>query len=218
VCGADAYCGGAGCTGNTVANVCDALETVFLLDGQPVDDAMADQLLAAFQSECADGAPRATIVQTSSSALNQMTGQPVVDSGELVVVLGGPFGQYIVNYLEDNKLTRSYNQYDASTSWFYGRASEGADPVLVMAPHSTLSADHDFFVIETVIDPISRARVIKVYGLDAAGTKAATWFFVNRVFASPASYGGTHYIYEWTDSDAEDGPSDGDTFTEIVAE
>ncbi|MFT3922097.1 MAG: hypothetical protein QM778_06155 [Myxococcales bacterium] len=218
VCDASQFCGALSCTENTVAHVCDAVKFSFLLDGHATDDARAQDLYIAFGDLCSDETPSQTIEQTNSNALNQETGQPVVGAGELVVVLGGPFGQHIVGYLEGNKLTKSYNKFDGATAWFYGRGAAGeADPAIVTAPYSILDEHHDFFVIETVTDPISRARVLKLYGLDSPGTNAAAWFFTHEVLADPASFGGTHYIYEWTDA-TMDGPSADDTYSQLLAE
>jgi hypothetical protein len=217
-CESKQFCGGGGCTDNTLANVCDAIRISFLLDGLEVDNAMTEALQIGFADKCpTPQSPMQSIEQTSSDALNQMTGQPVIGNGELVVVLGGPFGQHIVRYLENNKLTKSWNKFDGATAWFFGRSSDDSpDPALVTAPYSVLSEDHDFFVIETLTDPISRSRALKVYGLDSAGTRAAAWFFANRVLTSPESFSGDHYIYEWTDADDVDGASEGDTFTLVT--
>jgi hypothetical protein len=138
----------------------------------------------------------------------------------MLVVAGGPFGQLLVKYLETTAgITPIYNFYDSTVNQFRSRGpgDAGADPLLVNAMQSEITDSHSFFMIEMVIDPASGTLVFIVYGSNAAGTLAATWYFSEKMLPARATFDKSWYIYEWTDGDADKTPSDGDQFKLVAS-
>ncbi len=98
---------------------------------------------------------------------------------------------------------------------FYVRAT---NQQIVTAPFSSLSASHDFFVLQLAVEPISGTLAYTGYGMLAYGTTAAGYYFATTVMPNIASYSDAWYVVEWTDSGDVDGgvdmaPDSTDTFT-----
>jgi hypothetical protein len=152
----------------------------------------------------------------SSGVVNPVTGAPITSGGNMIVSLGGPYGQKPLEYLENNKFTPVYVKYEGPNATYYGRAAVAGDPdpVLLTDLQSALTADHDYFVIELAIEPLSRTPYFAIYGFFSPGTAAASWYFINKVLADLSQYPKAYYVIEWSDQDGDHAPSAPDTFTE----
>ena len=187
-----------------------------LTDGLSSDDAAAAGIGTAFGASCSPAPTTTTEPASSSGFVNATTGSPVTNGGNLLVMFGGPYGQPVVKYLETAKIAPLYVTYAGNRRYVYERASSGgSDHALVDVDASVLTATHDYFLMEFVIEPVSRTPTLIIYGFGAGGTDAGSWFFTNRVLPDPSKFGNAYYVYEWTDSDGTAGPSAGDGFSQI---
>jgi hypothetical protein len=206
-----------------LAHVCDSPRATVLLDGLSGDDPISATVKDGLVVGCppASPAPVAVLVaQAQAGTIHPVSGRPVVGSGDLQVVLGGPLGQFLIRYLENARLSSVYFTYDSVTARFYGRATDGgADPIIVEAPRTTLTPSHDFFLVETVVDPATGTLTLALYGFGLKGTEVAAWFFLNEILPnrSATQWNKSFYVYEWTarsgDAGADPVPSAADTFT-----
>jgi hypothetical protein len=191
-----------------------------LLDGLPIDDDISHAFRDTLASSCATTATIDVVSQDTSPLLNSGTGRPLGRGGDLFVQIGGPYGQHLLRYLEGARLTPVYSQYTTALDGFFGRnASGGPDPVIAQAAPSSpaaapdqLSDTHDFFVIETVLEPTLGSRTLAIYGLFAPGTTAGAWFFAHQVLPSLSTHTASYYVYEWRDGDGDGAPSAADDF------
>ena len=111
-----------------------------------------------------------------------------------------------------------------SVSRFYGRgggtdagSDAGADRIIVDELYSALDDSHGYFIMEMIVDPDSGTLVFADYGLDAVGTIAGTWYFVNKVLPDLSSFGKTWYVYKWMDQDGDKMPSNPDQFSLVAS-
>lgn len=211
-CTATQFCASAGCRDATIASVCDSARATFLKDGLNIDDAQDDVLSAGLVAGCATKPTVTSPKLTDAVTINPTTGQPVVGSGDMQVVVGGPFGQALIKYLDNAGVTPAYSTYDNMREQFRLR-SGGTPPVDVAG-----STDgHDWVLIETVVDPKTGTLMFAVDGFQQQGTIAGVWYFVNTMLPSLSTYTKSYYIYEWTDGDGDKAPSSADTFTLVAS-
>jgi hypothetical protein len=209
------FCSPNGCKAGIVANVCESPVVTFLLDGLSADDPATDVLQTGLATSCSPPLTMVTKVpQSTSGTINPTNGKPVAGPGDMLIVAGGPFGQLLVKYLETSGITPVYSYYDLMVNQLRGRSpgDAGADPLIVNAMQSDVTDSHSFFLIEFVIDPASGTLAFIVYGINAAGTSAATWYFAQKILPMKSSFDKSWYVYEWTDLDNDKKPSDADLF------
>jgi hypothetical protein len=210
------YCGTTGCAENTVASVCDTTSVTILMDGLSVDDVLSGAIENSLMTRCPVPPSTLKVSQDVSTAINVTTGRPLSTGRDLIVELGGPFGQRVMRYLEDSGKTNVYVASQEQQFLFKGRSADGGpDPVYVQVDSGKLTDAHDFFAMEMVTDPVTGSRVFGLRGFFAPGTGAAVWFFHQRVLPALATFTGTYYVYEWTDTDGNGMPSDGDAFDRL---
>jgi hypothetical protein len=212
------FCGRSGCADAIIANACKSAAATFLMDGLDIDDAMDEQLRVGMLANCPDKPTVHMVLQSEATTINPVTGQPVVGGGDLQVIVGGPFGQRLIGYLENTGATRIYYTYDGQVAQFHQRGADGgAGTVVVDAPVGILNAGHDYFLVEMVSDPTTLTLMFAVYGFDVYGTVAGTWYFSNVMLTSLATFDQGYYIYEWSDTDHDSKPSSGDTYTLVTS-
>ena len=217
-CASDQFCASDGCRGATLANVCDSAKATFLMDGLPIDDQQAPVLSAALVAGCTNKPTVRSTTQDSAGTINPKTGQPVVGSGDLQVVVGGPYGQLLIRYLDGAGETPIYTTGDTTGTQFRARNPDGGTGAPVVdAPASTLTDSHDFFLIETVADPSTGTLMLAIDGFLAPGTVAGIWYFSNVMLPALSTFTAGYYVYEWTDGDGDKQPSSGDTFKLITS-
>jgi hypothetical protein len=212
-CAADQFCGNAGCRPAVIASVCDSANVTFLLDGLSVDEATVPTLSAGIVAGCSPTPAVRSVTQAVAGTINAITGRPVVGSGDIQVVVGGPYGQRLIRYLEATGVTAVYNTYDGSTAQYNVRGANGGAPtVVVNATAAALTDGHSYFVIEMVPDPSTGTLAFALYGFTSPGTVAATYYFLNEMLPARATFDKSYYVYEWTNVDADLQPSSADTF------
>jgi len=205
-----------GCSSAIVANICQGTQLTFLTDTLSNDDTDTDTVRTALLAKCVPAPATTVVANDSATTVNATSGEPV--TGNVFVVLGGPYRQTLVQYLENHGVTSVYYAFDASHGGFNGRSADGgADPVLVKVLYTALDGAHSSFVIETVRDPASGTLLLALYGLDAAGTDAATFYFVNHVLPNIGTFTSGYYVYDWVDGDGNKTPGDADTFTLVTS-
>ena len=189
-----------------------------LLDGLSVDDQLAPDVASILSAGCATHPDSQVDDQAASTAENPSTGQPVAGSGDLLVSVGGPYGQHVVAYAESAGIAAVYDVGVSGDAVFEGRPNDGGvRQILVDAPLATLTDTHDYFVIASLVDPESGTRILEIYGFFSPGTIAAEWFLENRVLPSLGTFTHAYYIYEWTHGDAGTLPGSSDTFRLVTS-
>jgi hypothetical protein len=225
------FCAATGCLSAVLANVCNSPKSTFLLDGLNVDDATDPIVRDGLLSACFLPTSSAIIVgQSASDTLHQdltgapdpLKGRPVVGSGDMQVVVGGPFGQTLIRYLETQGITSVYNSFDANGARFYRRSVDGGvDSIIVDAPQADVNQTHSFFLIEMVVDPTTGTLMLAIDGFNAKGTTVAAWFFLNQMLPNRSSLDKSFYVYEWTAGPGDGGtnplPSFADMFTLLAS-
>jgi hypothetical protein len=219
-CPATQFCANASapplCMNNVLANVCNSKSATFLLDGLQADQEAAVVVRQAIAARCTPPPMAKSVSQSVSIAINTTTGQPVAGGGELLVAIGGDSAQRLVNYLEDSGASPVYNEYDGlNTLWFKRR--DAGNAILATVSKSTLTATHDYFLVEVVLDPISGTLSLVLYGVDSPGTKAAAYYFADTMLPAIATYTHNWYLFEWMGVSVDGAPGPGDTFTLLAS-
>jgi hypothetical protein len=212
-CAAAQFCGATGCLDGAIAQVCDSATATFLLDGLEVDDELAPVVSAGLVAGCPTAITARTLPQTTAGTINGITGQPVVGGGDMQVVLGGPYGQSLIRYLDAQGVTAVFNSSNSQRARFQLRDGNGGPgPFVVDEPQSAITPAHDYFLIETVVDPVSGTLMFAIHGFLAQGTLAGTWHFLNIMLPARGTFAKSYYVYEWTNADGDPSASAGDTY------
>jgi hypothetical protein len=199
-----------------LANVCKSKNATFLLDGLQADQEATVVLQQALAARCTPAPMAKSVSQSASPAINTTTGQPVAGGGELLVAVGGDSAQRLVNYLEDSGTSAVYNEYDGlNTLWFKRR--DVNNTILATVSRTTLTATHDYFLVEVVFDSMSGTLSLVLYGVDSPGTKAGAYYFANTMLPSIATHTHSWYLYEWMGVSADGTPGPGDMFTLLAS-
>ncbi len=212
-CNANQFCTGTACKSVALTNVCDNSAATVLLDGLSADNDAGYVLASALTSGCSP-APTVTVIpQQASQDIDAGSGRPLLGGGKLLVAAGGSFGQNLVDYVERSGISPIF---DSSTNNSYSFSTrDGGGVALFYAPSSSLSASHDYFVVQLVREPVNGTLSLVSYGFDGPGTQASAWFFAHKVMVNRAAYPGSWYVVEWTNADGDPAPSAGDTYTVI---
>jgi hypothetical protein len=201
-----------------LANACDIPQVTFLLDGLAVDDDATPLVRDGIAASCSPAPDMKIVPEKTADVVNPTTGRPFIGGGQMLAVLGGPFGHGLVRYLEQAKVADVYNYYDADVNRFIGRALSGqSDPLIVDAQQWMLTTGHDYFVVEMVLEPLSGTLVLASYGLASPGTRAAGWYLVHQMLPMRSTLDKSWYVYEWTDGDGDEQPGTADTFTLVAS-
>jgi hypothetical protein len=152
------------------------------------------------------------VPQTDATVLNQTTGQPLASPGILNVFVGGTFfhlgSRYIIDTGALSKVFDTTSE-DGNTLIFRRRA-DGVN--LLEIDPSTLGPGHDFFIVELVKEPTTKALTLVMHGLDAPGTYAAVYYVTNVVVPMKHMFPGTYYLIEWTDENGNNDQDPADRF------
>lgn len=213
-CSVNEFCGTAGCNDATIANVCDTALLTVVEDGLGPDEASAAALAAALVASCDPAPETRTVDEATTDALNTSTGRPVIGGGEVLVIAGGPFGQAVMGYLEEQRIAPVYAGVSGEN---YLLRLSSDDTTLGSIPSSSSDDTHDLLLIEVVRDPASGTFLLVSYGFNEYGTAAAVWYLENVMVPAPLStYDRRYYVIEWTD-DGDAAPSAGDTYDVLTS-
>jgi hypothetical protein len=156
--------------------------------------------------------PAVSVTSTANDsgvAQDPVSGRPITGPGDTLVAGGGYFGQTGVAYMENHGLalvggTSAGNSYLKNPK---------TNAYIFNVPSTTLTASHDYVVIELSVEPVSGSLCLFGYGFTGQGTAAAAYYFQTNIITNRATFPDAWYVYEWTDTDHSGGPSPGDTFT-----
>jgi hypothetical protein len=198
------------------ANVC-ANATVTVVDDLYYQDNEAGASIGqSLATSCGDAGVAMSIVsQTQPGVLipGDAGWQPNTGVGTTLVAGGGYYGQLSVGYMDDHGLSPVYLTNDGTTSHIYQRST---GITLVTAADSTLGAQHDFFFLELAVEPQSGTLCLFGEGIYGAGTVAAGYYGAQVLVPGHASYPQPWYVYEWTDTNGDMTPDQGDTFSLVA--
>jgi hypothetical protein len=196
-----------------VGKLCSLARVTVLLTGNPIDDDAGTAMGAAVFSACA---PPPILRSTTSGAdggvLNAQ-GAPLTGPDELLIAAGGRFSQPHVEWLETVGTAPILDDV-ASATFTWSRRADGA--VLVAAPIEVFDGGRDYFAVELVRSAPLGALSLLAQGAFQAGTRAAAWYFVNRVLPQLSTFGNAWYVVEWTDTNADGLPDPGDSYVTLA--
>ncbi|HEY6463155.1 MAG TPA: hypothetical protein VIY73_23455 [Polyangiaceae bacterium] len=210
-CSGGQFCTASACTDGVITNACANGDIAVVQDQYDVDNTAGSDIGQALATCNGGGSGMSTVAQSASIFVPEGDGGARPDAGgnTTLVVGGGWWGQAAVAYLDGNGITPVYFTNDGTTSVIYER-STGAQ--LATAADSTLTANHDFFIEEMVVEPESGTPCFIGYGLYNGGTEAAGYYAANELVPNHGSYTDSWYVYEWTDANLNGSPDSADTF------
>jgi hypothetical protein len=211
-CQAGEFCA-SGCLFNAFQNICANPRAVVIYDGHEFDDEAGDQLRAALTNGCSPSVEVSMANEMDGGAVNPVTGAPQVSPGTTFVVPGGSFGQMSVTYVDATGESPVYFQ-ESETNYAFINRSTG-NPI-VDVPICDLTANHDYFLIETLVDGPSGTFSIFANGFYAPGTMAAAWYFNWVVLPQRLSENISWMVVEWIDADGNGIPDSADTFNVLA--
>jgi hypothetical protein len=127
------------------------------------------------------------------------------------VAAGGGFGQRAVKYLDDHALSLVYVNEGTRQDMLIVRRDSSA--VVADIPIADVTDHHDYIIYQTVVASGSGTLALVAYGMMAAGTTAAGWYWANTIAPNISDYDKSWYVIEWRDTDNDSAPSQGDTFS-----
>jgi len=195
------------CHDTTLANVCSVRRVTVILDSNKNSSdgnrVPGRALGAALKAQCVPTPVLTEAEQDSVEALNITTGRPVSDSGELLVVAGGPFFQSLEGYLEAQHITPLYVTSTRERTEFRKTAT-GA--LVASLPIAGDHDSHDIFIIQFMRDPASGSLVLNEQGFWLSGTLAGAYQLTNGLLPALEQQDQAWYAYEWTDLDEDKAP------------
>jgi hypothetical protein len=180
-----------------------------LLDGAPADDRAARDVLRALSERCATPPATRVFPQGSADLIHPESGRVVVRGGELLVLAGGPYFNKTAGFLERERSVPVYNGGTHPAIQFI-RSADDAVVASSTFPESTPS--HDMIVIQVGRERATGTLALVLYGFHPNGTLAAAWHFVHVMAEDLASYTEAYYVYDWSDTNADQVPNAGDTW------
>jgi hypothetical protein len=213
VCSSDQFCGGGSCVPLTLAQICEHSEVLLVEDEYEADRSAGRILSKALTSQC-PSKPEVTVVPLGeATASNPETGHPVAGPSKLVTLAGGPHGQIIARYLEDNSIPVVRHAL-VDGMFRFERIQDGK--VLASLPWEESNDSRDIIVLELVREPKNGTTVFIVSGFSAAGTHAGAWYFANVMLPQIDQYTAPYYILDWTDG-GDKTPDESDSFQVLAS-
>ena len=209
-CSATQFCTGVACDDAILKNVCDNPKATVVFDIYPPDNDAGVGLATALSTGCTPGVTFVTSDEDGGTAQDPATGRPLTGPGNTFIAGGGAFGQGGVAYMDGHALTTVTLGTDGTNAWYRNRKT-GTN--VVIFPVSMLTAQHDYFLLELSVEPVSGSLCLFEIGANAPGTTAGAYYFQTNVMPQRATFTDAWYLYEWTDTDSNLVPSAGDTFT-----
>ncbi len=184
-CGANQFCTGRACDDAVFTNVCSNGSATVVTDPYPVDTEAGVELATALAS-CSDAGFHVAVVPQSQPGVLVPMGdagaRPNVGGSDTLVAGGSWWGQQSVAYMDNSGLTPVYLTNDGTTSHIYERASGAA---LVTTPDTALTAQHDFFFLELVVEPTSGTLCFFGEGHPLAGDRGRRLLWGQRARSRP---------------------------------
>jgi hypothetical protein len=211
------FCTGTQCDNAVFTNICANLSITVVNDQYGLDNVAGASLGQAIAAACPDAGVIVSIVnQTKQGILVPMDGgwRPNTGVGTTLVAGGGAAGQLAVTYMDDTYAKSPvYLLNNGTTSSIYER-STGVP--LVTVNDSMLTAQHDYFIMQLAVEPVSGTLCFFGEGILGPGTVAAGYFGSHVLVPNHASYPASWYVYEWVD-DGNMVPDSNDTFNPVAS-
>lgn len=207
------FCDGSACKEPTYPNFCANAKVYVIHDGIAGDDMSADLMASTITANCPPTTVVTTADQTDPALVDQASGRPLAGAGVTYVLGGGPFPNKVLRWLERTYLVTPI-YFDAPDGInFYWRERKTGTAVAQLAGNAC-SNRRDQFLVELVTDPMSGTLSLIGYGAcNANGTRAAAWFYANKLLPNAMSYPDSWYVFDWFDTNNTLTPDEGDTFT-----
>jgi len=195
------------CHDTTFANVCSVAKVTVILDtNKNTSDGNrvpGRALGAALRDNCETKPVLSEAEQDSVEALNLTTGRPVSNSGELLVVAGGPFYQNLEGYLEEQQIAPLYLHVNGDVLEFRLSATK---KVVASLPIEGDHDSHDIFIVQFMRDPTSGSLALNEQGFWLSGTVAGAYQVTHGLLPALEQQDKAWYAYEWTDLDGDKAP------------
>jgi|SoiMethySBSTD1v2_1073268.scaffolds.fasta_scaffold22513_6 hypothetical protein len=208
-CASKDFCAPTGCLPARIANVCKLGRATALLDGAPADNQAAADVLTALAANCAPAPATRSIDQATADVIDPADGRVVVRGGELLVLAGGPYFNKTSGFLEKQRTVPVYNGGIPPTIQFIRSAD---DAVISSSTFPESTPSHDMIVIQIGREHETGTLALVAYGFHPNGTRAAVWQFVHAMAPNLASYPDAYYVYDWSDTNGDQIPNEGDTW------
>jgi hypothetical protein len=211
-CASTQFCTGVACQDAVLKNICANPAATVVFDPYTDDNDAGLRMGNALATQCVPPVTVAYVNGDAGVGQDPDSGRPSTGPGNTLVVGGGSYGQPSVGYIDDTGLSTVRLQADGTDTWFQNFKTQ---TTIVRAANTTLTAHHDFFLLELNVDPASGTLCFAGIGFYNLGTLAAGYFFQNKVMPSLSTFTAAWYVYEWTDTDGDSAPSVGDAFRRV---
>ena len=115
--------------------------------------------------------------------------------------------------MDNAGLTRCSVSEDGTNAWILNQTTS---QYVVNVPQTSLTAGHDYFLVELSVEPVSGTLVFAAIGMLAPGTLAAGFFVPTVMVPNRAQLTDSWYAYEWTDANGNNQPDSNDTYRLIA--
>ena len=189
-------------------DLCGFATQTIVTDAIAVDDMAGADMAASLANACPALPDARTVSQDDPGILDPTTNRPLLAPDDLAVIAGGDGPQRGLAYLlqADTPVVWSST---ASTATFTDRAT---GQLIAQGP---LSNSHDYPLVMVVAEPTGGTHVLSASGIVANGTVAAGYYFDKTIAPAVATFALSWMLLEWTDTDGNGTPSQGDTFTVV---
>ncbi len=211
------FCDGKACQAPVYPNFCNNPLVWEIRDNIKSDDAGADVMASTITAICPMGVAVKVSTQTDAKLVDQKTGEPLAGGGVTYVLGGGPYANTVVKWLEGmEKVTRIYFALDG-INYYWKRRADGS--VAAQMAGASCSPHHDQFIIELVADPNNGTLSLIGYGAcpGGLGSEAAAWHYAHVLLPNRANYPDSWYVFDYTDSNNDGTPNNGDTFKVLAS-
>jgi Stigma-specific protein, Stig1 len=213
------FCTGTQCDEAVLANLCGNPSATIVLDQYTADNQGAGAIGTALMANCV---PPTNIAYRYEDAggeggavTDPATGRPNTGVGNTFITGGGGYGHVGVAYLDMMALTPLFPSV-ITNGTEYQVIKRATGTAVLDVPYSSLTATHDYFYVELVVEPQSGTLVISGVGTLAPGTVAAGYYLSATIIPNLTNYPNSWYLFEWTDMNSDSTPNAGDTFTQIA--
>jgi hypothetical protein len=147
-----------------------------------------------------------------SKVIDPNNHRPLLGVGDTFLVGGSWYNHPGLDYMDSHGLTKVRIGTDGQgTSWI---RLIGTTTDIVNVPTASLTAIHDYFILELAVEPAGGTLVLAATGMLSPGTTAAGYYAATETIPKRSTYTDAWYVYQWDDTDSSGGPSAGDTFTQ----
>lgn len=195
-----------------LAHVCGYDRVTVILDEDATDNRAGRALAAAIASGCGTSPDVRELDEGTPGLLDPTSFAPLLGPNDLGVFGGDSFYQNVMQYLSMS-LSPLYT-FDDGVQYRILRRGTGA-PVIDVAV-ATLSATHDYAVIQIIHDPATDSTLVTTHGYYFGGTLAGAHYFATEIADTLTTETRGFFVIEWTNVDGDPEPSDGDTFTLVA--